>query len=208
MNPDAPQPGCALCLHKLKSGLAGPFELRLGSGECAAVTGPSGSGKSLFLRMIADLDPNEGEVELAGRPRAAFSGPEWRRRVVYVPAEAGWWAPTVAEHLPRDGQERARDLAGRLGLDAGLLEAEVARLSTGERQRLALIRALLLAPEVLLLDEPTSALDEESVRRFEAVVRDLLKQGRAVVMVTHDRALAGRLATARYRMRERRLSAA
>ena len=59
----------ALLVKDLRSAFAGPFELNLGTGACAAITGPSGSGKSLFLRMIADLDPNEGKVWLNGRAR-------------------------------------------------------------------------------------------------------------------------------------------
>ena len=57
-------------MQGLRSEFAGPFELNLGTGACAAITGPSGSGKSLFLRMIADLDPNDGKVWLNGRERA------------------------------------------------------------------------------------------------------------------------------------------
>src|ERR1700693_349470 len=90
----------ALLVKQLRSQFAGPFELNLGSGECAAITGPSGSGKSLFLRMLADLDPNEGEVWLNGRERASMPAPEWRRQATYVSAESGWWADPVIEHFP------------------------------------------------------------------------------------------------------------
>src|ERR1700750_1419135 len=68
----------ALVVRKLRSELAGPFELALAIGSCAAITGPPGSGKSLFLRMIADLDPNEGEVWLNDRERASMPAPAWR----------------------------------------------------------------------------------------------------------------------------------
>ena len=92
----------ALVVKELRSEFAGPFDLNLGAGACAAITGPSGSGKSLFLRMIADLDPNEGKVWLNGTERASIIAPEWRRKVTYVSAESGWWADTVIEHFARN----------------------------------------------------------------------------------------------------------
>src|SRR5258708_25228221 len=153
----------ALIVKELRSAFAGPFELNLDAGACAAITGPSGSGKSLFLRMIADLDPNEGEVWLSGRGRAAMPAPEWRKQATYVSAESGWWADTVIEHFAAARRTEAADLSARLGLRADILGAPVAQLSTGEKQRLSLIRALLPSPPVLLLDEPTGPLDEESV---------------------------------------------
>lgn len=197
-----------LSLRALQSPLAGPFNLDLAPGACAAITGPSGSGKSLFLRMAADLDPNTGEVWLDQRERAAFTPPQWRSQAAYVAAEAGWWAPAVCEHFPADRMDMARELAGQLGLAAELLDAAVARLSTGEKQRLALARALLGDPPVLLLDEPTGALDQASVERVEQVIRARMADGVAVVMVTHDEALARRLGEQRYHMNERKLSAA
>ena len=69
------------------------------AGECVAIRGPSGGGKTLLLRAIADLDPNEGTVCLEGRNRATISGPDWRRLFGYVPAEPGWWAETVGNHF-------------------------------------------------------------------------------------------------------------
>ena len=195
-----------LTLEGLHSPLAGPFTLDVGKGKCAVITGESGSGKSLFLRMIADLDVNEGSAALDGRPREDFTPPEWRRQVSYVAAEAGWWADKVAAHYPADRLKDVRDLAARLGLHPDLIDGDVARLSTGERQRLAIIRALISDPPVILLDEPTGALDGDSTGKVEAVVRERLKSGAAVVMVTHDPALARRLADARYQMADRKLS--
>src|SRR5689334_13447214 len=85
----------------LQSPLAGPFDLELAAGECLAITGASGSGKSLCLRMIADLDGNEGDVLLDGASRRSFSAPAWRRQVVYNAAEPGWWHERVGDHLDR-----------------------------------------------------------------------------------------------------------
>ncbi len=194
-----------LRLKGLKSPLAGPYDFEVEAGRCAVISGPSGSGKSLFLRMIADLDPSTGEVRLDELDRDAVPAPAWRRQVAYVPAEAGWWAETVAAHFAPAHLENAKVLAGRLGVAAELFAQPVARLSTGERQRLALVRGLVLKPRALLLDEPTSALDAESVGRAEAALRGLLQDGLVLILVTHDDALAARLGDHRYRMADRRL---
>lgn len=197
----------ALVVKELRSQFAGPFDLNLGAGACAAITGPSGSGKSLFLRMIADLDPNEGKVWLNGTERASIIAPEWRRKVTYVSAESGWWADTVIEHFARNNLSEVTGLAARLGLPADLLDASIARLSTGEKQRLALVRALLLYPPVLLLDEPTGPLDEELVTRVEGLLRERMAAGISVLLVTHDANQAKRLGDQRYRMAAGRLEA-
>jgi ABC-type iron transport system FetAB ATPase subunit len=175
----------------LRSPLVGPFDLSLAAGECVGISGPSGSGKSLFLRMVADLDPNDGSVWLDGRERATFAAPAWRRQVMYVPAESGWWSEHVADHFTDVAAARA--LAPRIDLKPELFDGPVLRLSTGEKQRLALIRALLLAPPVLLLDEPTSALDEAAQAKTEAVLRERLAADTALLLVSHDRAQAARL---------------
>jgi ABC-type iron transport system FetAB ATPase subunit len=172
-----------------------------------AITGPSGAGKSLLLRMIADLDPNHGQVKLGDLDRDGCSASEWRRNVTYVAAEAGWWADTVEAHFPAARRAAAKALAERLGLKPELFESLVTRLSTGEKQRLALIRALVNEPPALLLDEPTSSLDQESVARMEAVLKERLAAGLVLVMVTHDLNQADRLGDHRYDMRDGRLTA-
>jgi putative ABC transport system ATP-binding protein len=182
-----------------------PFELSLGIGTCAAITGPSGSGKSLLLRMIADLDPNEGEVWLNERARASMPAPAWRRQVTYVAAESGWWADMVMQHFPAGSRGEVAALAASLALRAELLDAPVAQLSTGEKQRFALLRALLPGAPVLLLDEPTGPLDEDSVARVETLLRQRMATGTSVLLVTHDPRQAERLGHQRYRMAARRL---
>ncbi len=201
------EPPPRLRLDGLRSALAGPFDLSLAAGECVAITGPSGAGKSLLLRMIADLDPNEGTVWLDGRERHLWSPPAWRAQVVYNAAEAGWWAERVAPHFPGAALTAARALAPRLGLDPALLEATVVRLSTGERQRLALLRALSGSPPVLLLDEPTGALDEANSALVEALLAERLAAGTTILMVTHNPAQAARLGRRHLRLADRRLVA-
>jgi phosphate-transporting ATPase len=177
--------------HLSRLGLpAASFELA--DGECLVVRGPSGAGKTVLLRAIADLDPNEGHVALDGESREAMPAPDWRRRVTYLAAEPGWWAPRVADHYT--DWAAARPLVESLGLPAECGDWPVSRLSTGERQRLALVRALLLEPRVLLLDEPTSGLDPAAAEQVEAAIRERLAQGASVVWVTHDRVQAARVA--------------
>jgi ABC-type iron transport system FetAB ATPase subunit len=180
-----------------------PASLQLAGGECAAVFGPSGSGKSLLLRAIADLDPSTGRVSLDGKLRETMAAPAWRRRVCYVPAESGWWADDVGGHFA--DEQAATGFLHLLGLPAAALDWPVERLSTGERQRLALIRAVVQAPDVLLLDEPTSGLDAEATARVEGVLHERLADGAAILLVTHDPKQAERLAQHRYEIGNGRL---
>ncbi len=166
------------------------FELR--GGEAVAVTGASGAGKSLVLRGLADLIPNEGEMSLDGRSREAMSGPEWRRLVTYVAATPGWWAERVGDHFSDLSQ--AKKLAVEFLLPEDIFASPVAQLSTGEQQRLVLIRALIQHPRVLLLDEPTSGLDGEATAKVEARLSRFLQDGGSVLFVTHDGEQARRLA--------------
>jgi len=164
----------------------------LADGECLAVRGPSGAGKTLLLRAIADLDPNDGVVTLDGQSRAEMPAPQWRRLVTYVPAESGWWAETVGAHFP--DWAGAAALMEAFGLTAVSRQTPIQRLSTGERQRFALIRALLLRPRVVLLDEPTSGLDAEAAAAVENQIAKRLAEGASAMWVTHDAAQAKRVA--------------
>jgi putative ABC transport system ATP-binding protein len=163
----------------------------LHDGECVALQGPSGVGKTLLLRSIADLDPNEGTVELDGTPREAMPAPDWRRRVTYLAAEPGWWSDTVQEHFT--GWDDALPLVTRLGLPPNCGSWPIQRLSSGERQRLGLVRALILRSRVLLLDEPTSALDSTSAAAVESLIAEQVLNGTSVVWSTHDNAQARRV---------------
>jgi len=178
-----------------RSGLE-PVSFSMAAGECLAVLGVSGSGKTLMLRAIADLDPNEGEVRLNGISRSSVSGPSWRRRVAYLAAEPGWWADSVAAHF--DDWPAMAAAVRRLLLPEDMGEAPVSRLSTGERQRLALLRALERKPSVLLLDEPTAQLDAASRDAVEAMLAEWCRDQRAaLVWVSHDPAQILRVARRR-----------
>ena len=202
---DTPRPAPRLRTVDLRSALAGPFDLALAAGECIAISGASGSGKSLLLRLIADLDPGEGEVFLDDIARSTTPAPAWRRAVAYVAAESGWWNEAVAPHFP--DLAAARAMAGAFNLKPELFDGSVLRLSTGEKQRLALLRTLLGNPRVLLLDEPTGALDKASQARIEIVLRDHLARGCAIVLVTHDPGQATRLGTRQFTMQAGKLYA-
>jgi ABC-type iron transport system FetAB ATPase subunit len=183
----------SLIVEGLRNTLVGPFTFRVAGGQCLALTGASGSGKTLLLRMIADLDPNEGRITFAGIDRASLSAPDWRHLVALVPARSGWWADTVADHFPEDREAEWQALAAALFVPPALFERSIEEASTGERQRLALIRALLAEPRLLLLDEPTASLDPVSTQAVEALIAKRLAAGTTVIWVTHDAAQADRV---------------
>ncbi|TKA88423.1 ATP-binding cassette domain-containing protein [Guyparkeria sp. SB14A] len=161
-----------------------PVSFALAAGQVLPVRGESGVGKSQMLRALADLSPHEGEVCLDGTEQQAMPATDWRRQVVLVPAESGWWAETVAEHFPARPPESSW---ARLRLRDALWESPVERLSSGERQRLAVLRALALEPRVLLLDEPTANLDRDNAEAMAGLLLDyLLERQAAAVWISHD----------------------
>lgn len=183
-----------LIVEGLRTKAGGPLGFAIGGGEIVALRGPSGAGKSLLLRAIADLDPNTGSLSLDGRSRESMAAPEWRRRVGYLATEPGWWADRLGDHF--SDWESAREYLAPLGLPEDCRGARIATLSTGERQRFALIRTLLLEPRVLLLDEPTSGLDAETAAAAESLILARLGSGTGILWVTHDDAQARRIARA------------
>lgn len=176
----------------------GPFELDLHAGECVGLSGPSGSGKTRLLRCIADLDVHRGGVWLEGAARENIPPPAWRRQVALLPAESAWWHDIVGAHFPE--APGTPNLAS-LGFTDDVLGWRVDRLSSGERQRLAVLRVLSIRPRVLLLDEPTANLDEENIARVERLIQAYLSdESAAAVWVSHDPRQLQRVAGRQYRI--------
>lgn len=199
------------------------LDLTLEPGERVGLVGPSGSGKTLLLRSVAGLDPlDEGAVALDGTDLEAWEMPEYRARVAYLPQDAGLEEGTVEEslrlpfgygvHRERSYErDAALDLLEVLGRGPGFLDKRTGDLSGGERQIAALVRVLLVEPEVLLLDEPAASMDETLARGAERLVTgwmegdgDRPRRDRALIWTSHlahrlDRVTDRRLEIEAYR---------
>ena len=182
--------------------LLGPLELTVPAGLITTVLGPNGAGKSLLLRLCHGLlRPTAGcIVTHAGRigigPRERALQAMVLQRPVHLRRSALGnltWALSLRGVPWRQRRRQATAALARFGLEA-LAERPARVLSGGEQQRLALARAWLAEPELLLLDEPTAALDPGATRAVEEAVRDFAARGTAVLVTTHDLAQARRLA--------------
>lgn len=191
-----------LRVEKLKIAGLPPLSFEVGDGECMGIEGPSGSGKTRLARALADLEPAQGHIFVNGAERLETPPPEWRRLVRYLSAEPGWWTDTAREAFPTDAktQKDLQRLLTSLNISPGLLDKPVSVLSTGERQRLALARALIDDPPVIVLDEPTSALDPKNTALVEELLRYRLLSGRSVLLISHDRAQIDRLSDLRLQL--------
>jgi putative ABC transport system ATP-binding protein len=183
--------------------LVNEISVQVQVGEVLAVVGHSGSGKTSFLRLLNRLDePTGGIVRFNGRDYRELAPPELRRRIGMVMQAAFLFPGTVADNVAYGPRQRGRTLAAeqvamllqRVGLP-GYQERDVSNLSGGEAQRVSIARTLANDPEILLLDEPTSALDEDSARKVEDLVLDIIRERRMTcVIVTHNAAQARRVA--------------
>lgn len=172
-----------LKVKNLRYHKVGPINLTVEASECIVLSGPSGSGKTMMLRAVADLEPHDGVVYLGDVKSNDISGPQWRKKVGMLPAESQWWCDTVGEHF----KEYNKQWLEALGLDSTVMNWPISRLSTGERQRLALLRLLMNQPKALLLDEPTANLDPAGSKRVEELLcnySDLQKT--PVIWISHD----------------------
>lgn len=161
----------------------GPINLEVKPAECIGISGASGSGKSRLLRAVADLDDHQGEIKLDDINQQEIEAHNWRKKVALLSAETYWWYDTVAEHFI-DLSDKALEA---LGLSKEVKRWEVARLSSGEKQRLGLLRLLENEPQVLLLDEPTANLDKNNVVLFEAFIEKYRNDKNAcVIWISHD----------------------
>ena len=193
-----------LCLEGVAIGELSGVDLRVGPGEVVCLSGPSGSGKSRLLRAIADLEPHDGDIALGETAQSTVPAHEWRRAVMLVPADSQWWLERAGEHFQRPMPEAIE----AVGLEAAAADWPVSRLSTGEKQRLALIRGLSFEPAALLLDEPTANLDEESTARVERWLSDVIAADRLpTIWIAHSLEQIRRVADRHLAISDRTLEA-
>ena len=182
----------------------GPLSFSVEAGVCLGLSGDSGSGKSLLLRAIADLDAHEGEVLLDGEDCVDHPGAAWRGRVAMLAAESRWWFDSVRSHFPEDIDGSILRGLGFSGDD--VMAWDVSRLSAGEKQRLALARLLVREPGVLLLDEPTANLDPRNTDLVEEVISVYREEQQVpVVWVGHDEQQLRRVANSALCMQGKQL---
>ncbi|QDT13887.1 ABC transporter ATP-binding protein [Planctomycetes bacterium K23_9] len=175
------------------------LNLTVQSGDRIGLAGASGSGKTTLMRAIAALDPvSSGKLVFQGDPVCDM--PQYRRRVIYLHQRPAMMAGTVRQNLQLPftltackttfDESRLTDWFEGLGKPASILDQDVATLSGGEQQIVALLRAIQLDPAVLLLDEPTASLDAEAVQQFEQLVGHWMAGAteRAFVWTSHDSA--------------------
>lgn len=180
----------------------GPISLNVAPGQCVALSGASGSGKTLLLRSISDLEPHTGDIWCDDAQCAQTHPAQWRRRVGMLASESHWWYDDVGAHF----HNSENPWFEQLGFDPQVRSWQISRLSSGERQRLALARLLQNQPEVLLLDEPTANLDEKNILRVEEILLKYQKNSQAaLVWVSHDALQIRRVAAEHYRFEEGRL---
>ncbi len=173
-------------------------ELIVSAGEMVSLKGPSGSGKSTFLHLLSGFLPlQNGKVEVIGKgalqPKKEAS-PDWRRKAVgFVPQRPFFWnSLTVEQNLQMsawakktDTLDSALEICERLGLSS-LLQNKPSELSTGELQRLSIVRSTLGNAPIVLADEPTSSLDDINASKVLSLFHDLALEGKGIVFATHD----------------------
>lgn len=180
-------------------------DLTIRHGEFLAILGPSGSGKSTLMNVLGYLDkPTAGRYQLDGHPVDSLSTQQLaaiRNQKIgfvfqsfnlleYASALDNVALPLVyAGVKAKDRRRRATELLTRVGL-ADRLDHKPNQLSGGQKQRVAIARALINQPQILLADEPTGALDSKSGAEIEALFNELHREGRTIIVVTHDNELA------------------
>lgn len=182
-------------------------DLYIEKGESVAVMGVSGSGKSTLLNIMGTLDiPTEGSYTVDGVDVFAMSSAEKAKfrneKIGFALQDFGLLDTETAEYnirLPlyftqskvKDAKRIVKEIAEKLGI-AELLKRRITQLSGGQKQRVAIARAFICDPQLILADEPTSALDRATANEIVGLLLGLQKEGKTVIMVTHDAALAAR----------------
>ncbi len=195
------------------------LDMVVAEGEFVLVKGASGTGKSTLLRLICRLQAFEkGRIVFKGRDVESYQPALLRRSLTYVAQIPSMIDGSVKENLlfafsfavnrdmTQPSDARLSEMLEQFYLQDVGLHQKAANLSVGQQQRIALMRALLLDPEILLLDEPTSALDAKSAGMVFSIVEQLnTRQGKTVIMVTHSNRSLSALSPVEYLLEHRKL---
>lgn len=172
--------------------------------DFVTICGPSGSGKSTFLKLCCHLIcPTGGEIYYNGQNFMDYCPIELRSNIGFCSQNPVLFGNIVMDNLSYPflirklpvKAELIKSLLDTFGLSEEILKQDIMRLSGGEKQRIALIRTLLLNPKVLLLDEVTSALDIHNTETVERVIKKLNREGTTIIWVTHNQEQSKRIAT-------------
>jgi putative ABC transport system ATP-binding protein len=179
--------------------------LTIDEGEFIAIMGPSGSGKSTLLNQIGCLDrPTSGDLTLAGKNTREMDDRELTdlrlssigyvfqkfNLIPLLTAYENVEYPYIMKHRKNDDTGRVRDLLAQVGIDESLSAHKPNELSGSQQQRIAIARALVNDPAILLCDEPTGNLDSQTSTQIMEILADLHGRGRTIVMVTHESGIA------------------
>lgn len=192
------------------------LNFELFSGEKVAVLGASGSGKSLLLRALAGLDQIQaGRIIFRGKGIDTWYIPSWRSQIIYLHQRPALWEGTVESNLQQVYRLKTNhhlvynrasilDYLQLLHKDGDFLQRPVSAISGGEAQIVAFLRALQLAPKILLLDEPTASLDAQTTSSLEALVAAWQAQDpqRAYLWTSHDPSQLKRITNRQISLRE------
>ncbi|MDD2472409.1 MULTISPECIES: ABC transporter ATP-binding protein [unclassified Methanoculleus] len=177
------------------------ISLTIDEGEFVAIMGPSGSGKSTLLNQIGCLDrPTSGNLLLSGKNTREMDDRELTslrlssigyifQKFNLIPLLSAYENveyPYIMKHRKNDDTGRVRDLLSLVGIDESLSTHKPSELSGGQQQRIAIARALVNDPAILLCDEPTGNLDSQTSLQIMEILADLHNRGRTLVMVTHN----------------------
>ncbi len=184
-----------VCFNDGKKNILEDISLKVEYGDFISIVGPSGGGKSTLLKLVSNLiSPSEGSISFKNKDIMQYSPLEVRQQCAYCYQLPYLFGNTVLENLAFPYEIRGKkinfdkinELLSLFKMDKSYTYKNVAKLSGGEKQRLALIRTLIFKPEVLLLDEITSALDVDNTLIVEKIIKDLNQKGTTILWVTHN----------------------
>ncbi|HMB44181.1 MAG TPA: ATP-binding cassette domain-containing protein [Candidatus Methanoperedens sp.] len=197
---------------RVRTQILSSLDLKVNKGELVTIMGASGSGKSTLLRLVNRLsEADSGIILLNGNDIRSHVPMELRRRIGMVFQVPVTFKGSVRDNLVFGiklwgGNTGIETLSRDTGIPEDLLDADAGQLSTGEKQRVSIARALGNQPEILLLDEPTSSLDAVSAQRIEMLLLGLQKERDLTILwVTHENEQAERIGGRRLILRDGRL---